>query len=362
MTAKGFIPLRPKNTLAGLREALDTSPVEPARLSWSDYSALDPEEKSAYDEARLDWLASGLRVRTPENDLALKRLRIIMDTNRRVSNGRRGLIITAPPFFGKTELALSLARAVENTHAKQRPAYREMGDVPVVWVEVQSNATGKALLWSLVAFFGGSITPKETWSTQRLMATAIDLLQLHNTRLVVIDEAHCMAGKRYGTAGDPTDFIKLLQNGSSATFILCGVDLLSPEVFGTSRGLQVTQRCDVVRLAQLTVTNKQSASTWSQMLNGFDRILPLCDHRPGLLKANSKVLNEATGGCLGSLALVIHRLVAQVIADEGRVNEQVTPARLRDVLADVALTAATENAAPLHKIKAAPQRERTHAA
>ncbi|MFF1540105.1 TniB family NTP-binding protein [Microbacterium sp. NPDC058269] len=315
-----------KTSLPGLREALSTLPESPPAISFAEYATLPDTERCLYDEARDDYLRLTLRVPTPEQDLSTRILAKHIISNPRRKNSRRGLMVSAPMFHGKTELALLLARSVEQGHAKKFPDYANDGEVPVVWVEVTHHATGKALLGQIVRFLAPTVTVPTQITTDNLRRRAVELLHVHRTKLLVIDEAHNLGGS------EPSSVIKALQNESSATVVLVGINLVSGKAFGSGEGLQVTMRCDLVELRTVDIKSDEGLALWRRWVAIFDRNLPLCEHRPGMLTRNSTVLHAAANGRLSVLAMIVERLFASILDDSDRTNEAVTRERLFAVL------------------------------
>lgn len=315
-----------KTTLAGLREALAALPPMPTSISFSDYSALSASERILYDEARDDYLRLTLRVPTPEQDLSTRILAKHIAANPRRKNSRRGLMVSAPMFYGKTELALLLARSVENDHAKRFPDYADDGEVPVVWVEVTDHATGKALLSQIIRFLAPTVTLPTQITTDNLRRRAVELLHVHRTKLLVVDEAHNLGGS------EPSSVIKALQNESSATVVLVGINLTRGKAFGSGDGLQVTMRCDLVELRRVDIQSDEGLALWRRWVAIFDRNLPLCEHGRGMLTRNSAALHAAADGRLSVLAMIIERLVASILDEPERTDERVTRERLFAVL------------------------------
>lgn len=208
-----------KTTLLGLREAFTALPPPPPPLSFAEYSILPASERAAYDQARDDFLHLTLRVPTPEQDIGARILAKLIASNPRRKNSRRGLMISAPMFYGKTELALLLARSTEQSHAARNPDYVDRGEVPVVWTEMTDHSTGKALLAQIIEFLAPTVSVPLHANTDRLRKMAVDMLQTHRTKLLVIDEAHRLGGS------EPSSVIKALQNEASATVLLVGIDL-----------------------------------------------------------------------------------------------------------------------------------------
>lgn len=310
-----------KTTLPGLREAFSSLPPPPPALSFADYAAMPANDRAAYDQARDDFLRLTLRVPTPEQDLSAGILAKLIRSNPRRKNSRRGLMISAPMFYGKTELALLLARSVEHEHAKRYPEYADDGEVPVVWIEMTDHGTGKALLAQIIRFVAPTIVLPTHITTDELRHRAVDLLRLHRTKLLVIDEAHNLGGS------EPSSVIKALQNESSATVALVGISLASGTAFGKGDGLQVTMRCEMVELHRADETDAGRA-LWDRWVTTFDRNLPLCEHAPGTLTRNARALQKAADGRLAVLALIVERLVASILDDHHRRDEQVTRHRL----------------------------------
>lgn len=315
-----------KTTLHGLREAFSALPPKPPALAYADYVALPADDRDAYDQARDDFLRLTLRVPTPEQDLCARILAKLIASNPRRKNSRRGLMISAPMFFGKTELALLLSRSVEHEHTARHPGYVDDGEVPVVWVEMTDHSTGKALLAQIIEFLAPTVALPKQVTTDRLRRLAVDLLQTHRTKLLVIDEAHKLGG------AEPSSIIKALQNESAATIVLVGINLASGKAFGTGDGLQVTMRCDLVELHKINIGTNEGLALWQRWVAIFDRNLPLCGHTPGTLTRNAAALHKAAGGQLAVLAMIVERLVAVILDDPARSDEHVTRQRLFDVL------------------------------
>lgn len=315
-----------KTTLAGLREALTALPAAPPTIRFADYTAMPEPERNHYDQARDDYLRLTLRVPTPEQDLSTRILAKHIISNPRRKNSRRGLMVSAPMFYGKTELALLLARSVEQDHAKKFPDYADTGEVPVVWVEVTDHATGKALLSQIIRFLAPTITLPTQITTDNLRRRAVELLHVHHTKLLVIDEAHNLGGS------EPSSVIKALQNESSATVVLVGINLASGKAFGSGEGLQVTMRCDLVELRRVDIRTEEGMALWRRWVAIFDRNLPLCEHIPGTLTRNAPALHAAADGRLSVLAMMIERLMASILDDPERTSEKVTRERLFAVL------------------------------
>ncbi|WP_136055026.1 TniB family NTP-binding protein [Microbacterium sp. K24] len=315
-----------KTTLTGLREALTALPLSPPALTFADYAALPAGQRDLYDLARDDFVRLTLRVPTPEQDLSARILSKLIASNPRRKNSRRGLMISAPMFYGKTELALLLARSVEYEHAKRYPDYANKGEVPVVWVEVTDHATGKALLAQIVRFLAPTAALPTRITTDDLRRRAVELLHLHRTKLLVIDEAHNLGGS------EPSSVIKALQNESSATVALVGINLASGSAFGKGEGLQVTMRCDMVELRRVDLKSDNGLALWTLWVATFDRNLPLCDHVRGTLTSNARALHAAADGRLAVLALIVERVVASILDDPTRSDELITRERLFKVV------------------------------
>lgn len=315
-----------KTTLPGLREALIALPSAPPAMSFTEYAALPADVRGLYDQARDDYVRLTLRVPTPEQDLSTRILAKLIASNPRRKNSRRGLMISAPMFYGKTELALLLARSVEHAHAKRFPDYADDGEVPVVWVEMTDRATGKALLAQIIRFLTPTAVLPTHITTEDLRRRAVDLLHTHHTKLLVIDEAHNLGGS------EPSSVIKALQNESSATVALVGISLAGGKAFGKGDGLQVTMRCDMVELRKVDIRTDDGLALWRRWAAIFDRNLPLCGHTPGTLTRNSPALHAAANGRLAVLAMIVERLVASILDDPYRDDELVTRERLFAVL------------------------------
>lgn len=321
-----------KTTLPGLREALSTLPPKPPAIPFASYLALSDDRREAYDEAREDYLRLSVRVALPEQDLGTRLLTKLVATNPRRKNSRRGLMVSAPMFSGKTELALLLARSIEEEHAERHPDYLDMGEVPVVWVEMTDRATGKALLAQIIRFLAPTIAIPTQVTTDVLRRRAVDLLHLHRTKVLIIDEAHNLGGS------EPSSIIKAIQNESSASVVLVGINLVGGKAFGSGDGLQVTMRCDLIELSKVDLGTEEGLKLWRQWVATFDRHLPLCGHMPGTLTRNAAALHRAADGRLSVLALIVERLLTSILDDDERRGEAVTRVRLFSVLDEIRRT------------------------
>ncbi len=179
-------------------------------------------------------------------------------------------MISAPLFYGKTELALLLARSVENDHAKHSPGIATTVRFRSSWVEMTENATGKSLLTQIIRFLAPTATVASSSNTD-VPVLAVNLLRTHRTKLLVIDEAHHLVGR------EPSSVIKALQNESTTTVALVGIDLGSGTAFGSGHGMQVTMRCDMVKLREVDIKDESGLALWTLWVATFDRNLPLCD-------------------------------------------------------------------------------------
>lgn len=331
-----------KTTLAGLREAFGAEPASPPKITFRQYRNLDGNTRELYNQAREDFLRLTLRVKTREQAVCARILEDLIRINPRLINSRRGLMISAPMFSGKTELALLLARSVERKHAAHHVDYLRDGDVPVVWVEMTEHSTGKALLAQIVEFLTPTIELPKQIATDRLRKLAVEALQRHRTKLLVIDEAHKLGGT------EPSSVIKALQNESCATVVLVGIDL--DQAFRAGDGLQVTARCEFVTLEKIDPTVKEDLEQWIKWVATFDNFLPLCGHSYGLLTRNAGTLLHAADGQLAVLAMIVDRLVASILRDESRTSEAVTRERLFGVLDSLRRTTLNKHSVTLNDL------------
>ena len=322
----------PKTTLQGLRSAIDNAPGRPDPMSWSEYLAAPASQQLDYDRARRLYVKRTLRVQTPEQREAHSVLQRTITANRNVPNSRRAVMVTSPSFFGKTDLALMQARSVERGYATRFPDYRELGHAPVAWCEVTPNTTGKSLLRGLIEFYAPGAPLPRSLSTDEMLSIAGRVTRAHHTRLIVIDEANHLGGR------EPAGFIKLIQNQLSSTLLLTGVDLLGGRAFGTVEGRQVTSRSIVIPLKKVDLETDSGSELWTTWVAAFDKHLPLCDHQPGVLVDNLRVLHRATGGQLGYLALIVTQLVDNILYDFDRSDERISTDRLWAVIDEVQCT------------------------
>lgn len=333
--------LTDKNTLEGLRHAIDYSPPRPPLPDASTARSWTDEQWADFEDARLAYVLDGLRVGVPVVQTAIKQTRRLVLINSRNSGGRQLLVLDARPSSGKTETAMACAKAVEADERRRNPDYREEGVVPVAWCDVRSGASGKRLSEEMHRFFVPGLEMPRAWSNARYLDSVVDQLTTHAVKLLVIDEAHLIAARTgLGAQGEASDNIKELQNRTNVTVILAGVDLMDSGVLTTQRASQLTSRAHFVPLAPATMTTAPSRTAWGLLCHSFDELLPLRNYEPGILRANSDELHRATGGILGNLAEFCRHLFLDIISesDPALRDERITARQLQGSLSSWAST------------------------
>lgn len=321
-------------TLTGFRAVLDSRPpmVLPAH-SQADYREMALSEREDFNEQRIAWLLRRLRFDTPETKQARTYLARRRRANKIVGMGRRAIMISGPAYAGKTEIAWALVEEVEDSLAKCSPEYRRDGLVPVVWVDVLAQASPKSVLSVIIRYFAPDLKIPRDWRVERLQDMVCDLLRTHRTDVIVFDEMHNMSAKTGLGGNEASDLVKGIQNAVPATFLYAGIDLEHGQQFGTSRGEQLLQRCDVVNVSPFVGTGDDEVDSWLDLVAQFDEAIPLIGHEPGVLTSAAGELRTVCGGTIGHLGLLVNDLVLDIIGEEEtkeEPHESLTRALLRE--------------------------------
>jgi hypothetical protein len=89
------------DSLTAWREFVDRQAVEPQRLTTKQITALSPDEKAAYDQARFGWLGADVVLETHDTAALTRQTRIIMARNSAVTaTARRGLAMSGSSGLG----------------------------------------------------------------------------------------------------------------------------------------------------------------------------------------------------------------------------------------------------------------------
>lgn len=299
--------VQPHITLNGYRENVDYVPSRPVALDRTAYARLSPRRRAIYDAERVAWLRAGFRLETPTV------VRLGRDVRRRLIGfeaGRRGsdlIILDGPANSGKTSALLAVGKQVEQRVARLYPDYREAGVVPVVHIDMSPKATPRAVAADIVEFFEHPVSG----TGESLMSKAIELLNRHNTRLLVVDEFQMLNWQ--GASGDHAiNALKSILNHSNVLPVIGGIDL--PLLLKSAAASQLANRGTVHTAYTF---NKATDEDWG-LLHGFlTNMAPqmlLLDGPPSLTNFADLILGK-TGGSIGSIRYLLTALLTGFIDD-----------------------------------------------
>lgn len=325
----------------------------------ADYKAMKPKNRHAYDEARIERLSGtvsgGIVVKTPALDQLLLELRRAARFATRPI-GRTSVILTGPPAAGKTTAALYAMVEGFNRHARRHPDWKQLGHVPVVYIEVPSDCTAKNLLGRFLRYLGLPFTSRTTLEERTQMVT--DHLVHGHTSLVVIDEMQNLARDSQGHSA-AQQAIKNLMNAVPAVPLYAGWNLDRTLLAGDSLGAQFASRSTLVRLDKLGNRTPAEHKLWGGVLRVFEAKLGLLNQEPLSLLMESDYLWERTRGSLGALSRLLSTVALDLIEDGDPDAEFITREHLDTVNLDMTSSLDELRA---RELAATAKKERAHAA
>jgi len=317
-------PDEPLTTKEGWSRWVNQDLHPPKELA--DPDALDPVERAAYDDARLDFLSDPIVVNTPAIQEVIKTVRRLLVLNRRQISARRGLIITGGGGTGKTTAITQLGRAHELGVRLRLPGATHR--IPVVYVTVPPAATPRMLAAEFARFLGLPFARRDniTDITNAVCAVLCDV----GCDLVLVDELHNLnLATRAGA--EVSDQLKYFAERLPATFVYAGIDVERAGLFNGTRGRQIASRFGTMATKPFAYGTPIQRDNWRSLVLTFEQALPLHHHKPGTLARHGHYLHQRTGGMLGSLSHVIRGAAIDAILDGG---EEITKTHLEAVLLD----------------------------
>ncbi|APZ33078.1 hypothetical protein BOH66_01255 [Microbacterium aurum] len=280
-------------------------------LAAPDSELRDDRNRYEFDQQRMDYLSGGIILGTDTVMQGRLQLTRAFQENRARNSGHSGVILSGDSTLGKTTTAKRLMRWVLQEYEKQVPDWRALQHVPVMYVEVPPNSSGKALLKEMSAFFGLSVLTRDSMADLR--AKVVAAMRRGRTQLIVVDELHNLsAGKAVGL-GETVDVLKGLHNDIAGTFLYCGIDVTSSSLMSGPRGQQLKSRFTVLELTRYNWSNPEHQKAWKALVRSFEKELQLRDHPAGTLKGEVQYLWQRTGGSIGSLGRLLTGAAIDVI-------------------------------------------------
>jgi hypothetical protein len=315
---------RPANlfTREGLQDYLDAPKTAPATLTETQYAALSDDDRTQYDRARLVHINGGIVIATPALRMAMRQLEQCFTANLGRNSGQTGMMINGPATIGKTETTKALMGLVYTQFTKQFPRFKEDGIIPVVYVSVPADCTGKTLMRSFASFLGLPVAERETMGETR--RRVINTLQAARTQLIVVDELQNLNGR--GTKiGESIDLLKNLHNELPATFVYAGFGLDDPSgILRGDRGRQLGGRFTVFDITAINWSRAEDRKTWLQIITAFEKALLLRHQPAGSLRKEAEYLHHRTNGSIGSLARLLTLSASTLIRDPKILEETIT--------------------------------------
>lgn len=300
------------NRWESLLHYLQNPLVRPAPLTTEERASMDRDELAAWNRARIDYLSAGIVLTTTTVQQGKLLLTRAFQENRARNSGHAGVMLTGASTLGKTTTAKRLLRWVMEEYVAQFPHWRQFDQIPVAYVEVPANSTGKTLLKEFAGFLGLSVEPRE--STSDIRVKVVTALRRAHTQLIVVDELHNLAGRGRGL-GEAVDLLKGLHNDLSATFLYAGINVTDSSLMAGARGQQLAGRFSVLELDRYQWSNTAHRREWKALIRAFESELLLADHPARSLDPLAEYLHQRTGGAIGPLGRLLTATAIDLIAN-----------------------------------------------
>ncbi|MCX5056101.1 MULTISPECIES: ATP-binding protein [unclassified Streptomyces] len=311
----------PSTRLQGWRRFVDADPAVFGLLPEQQWQAMPPQQRDAYDEARIAYHSELQVVRTSTVKEIAHQGRLLTLLNQREHGARRGMIVSGEWTTGKTTALKQLGRTHE---LRVRQRYPGGDRIPVVYITAPPKGSPRKLAMEFARFLGlPVISPRH--NTIDVTSAVCQVLIEARTDLVLVDEIHLL--NHATTAGeDLSDHLKYFTEHLPATFVYAGINVEKSGLFTGIRGKQLAGRCIMVRTGPFPFT-----SEWRALVASLQNTLCLHRHQAGTLVKQSKYLHQRTGGMIGSLSHLIRAAAISAILDG---SERITKTSLRDVRID----------------------------
>ncbi|WP_201749771.1 ATP-binding protein [Micromonospora sicca] len=273
-------------------------------LPEAEWAALSEAARPAYNKARFDYHCGRVVLATPtiqeiEEQVGLTQL------NHHDSIARRGLVVSGPPFTGKSTGLTQLGRAYE-LWIRQR--YPSQDRIPVVYVTTPPQCSPRNLVAEVARFLGLSpINPRAGFTNfvdgvgQALTEARCDL--------VLVDEIHNLYLPT--AAGEyPSDQLSYLTERLPATFVYAGINLEQSGLFTGGHAAQTARQITLVKAGAIPY-----GPEWEGLVANLEAGLRLHRHEDGTLIRLDRYLHERTHGMIGNLSHLIQAGALAAIDD-----------------------------------------------
>lgn len=310
-------------TLTGWRQFVAPQPAPPELLPADRLRALTPDERGAYDEARIEHHAHLGIVVTPVIRKVITEGRRLTYLNRHAISGRCGLILAGAARTGKTTALTQMARTLEILHRQRYP--QRHTDIPAIYITAPPAATPRMIATEFARFLGLPVIRRAniTDIIEAVCGVCIDA----RTQVIAVDEIHNIALHTTNGAG-ASDMLKYFSERIPATFVYAGIDIERAGLLAGPRGEQIAGRFAQVRTGPFPRTED-----WTRLVTALEGSLRLHGHSQGSLVKLADFLHQRTNGMIGSLLRLIRCAAIQAVLDG---SERITRATLGQIELDIA--------------------------
>lgn len=288
-------PDRHLTSLPGWRVFVADQPSIPVLLSEADRDALPPDERTRYEEERIDHHTRLLVVATSTIRHTTICGRRLMLLNRHAVSARRGLIVSGPAGTGKTTAITQLGLAHELLDRARHPGVSDR--IPVVYITVPPAATARMVAVEFARFLG--LPVRNRANITDVLESVCGVLTDARVGLVLVDELHNISLTTRSGA-EVADTLKYFSERIPATFVYAGINVEREGLFNGTRGQQIAGRFTLIPTAPLPYN-----AEWQGLVATLENALRLHAHRPGTLTSLDRYLHQRTGGMIGSLSHLI---------------------------------------------------------
>jgi hypothetical protein len=327
----GDAEARQLTTLSGWRRFVGQDLPPPDLLPAARWRALDSDERTVYDEARLSHHARLGIVVTPVIRKVVTEGRRLTYLNRHADTGRCGLILSGAARTGKTTALTQMGRTLEVVHRARHP--HTPGDIPVIYITAPPAATPRMIAAEFARFLGLPVIRRQniTDIIEAVCGVCLDT----RTLMIGVDEIHNIA-LHTRTGAEASDMLKYFSERIPATFVYAGIDVERAGLLSGPRGEQIAGR-----FAMITTGPFPRTEAWTRLVGALEGSLRLHHHRPGTLIGLEDHLHGRTRGMIGSLLRLIRSAAIQAVLDG---SERITRRALAQIEIDAAARDGTASA------------------
>lgn len=299
------------STLESWREFVAHSPTRPDMIPTQKLSALSDAARTEYDSARLQWLGADIVLETPDVR-NLRRLWAVLAAEARVQSTSlaRTLAISGAPTFGKSTIAMWIAKNYERAERQRHLTLTGEEFQPAIYVVTPPATTPKMLMVAFCNTLGLPYTRRQ--NAQELTEQVVTVLRELRTTLVVLDEIHNVHSNRQAGA-EAASTLKLFAERVNAAFVLAGIDLPRSPAFAGPAGQQLAGRAMRYDMLGYSLRSATARQEWGTLVATINELLPLARQREGQLDPAAGFLFDATGGSIGRLRSLVRRTAIDAI-------------------------------------------------